>query len=230
MPYTATQISIPSLTVGARRSRLSRLQVIEVQREINCHHPKIFFECIFIQTLGDKDQKTSLRSLEKTDFFTREIDDLILSKACRIAIHSAKDLPHPLHPGLKIVALTKGLDPSDSIIFKPQITLENLPTSPLIATSSLRREEAVKKVIPTAKFIDVRGPIEKRLDLLKHDVDGVVVAEAALIRLKLTHLNRFKLDGPTADLQGVLAIVAHVDDGEMEELFACIDHRQYAVK
>lgn len=226
MPYTATQISISLLTVGARRSRLSRLQVVEVQKEINHHHPKVFFECIFAQTLGDKDQKTSLRSLEKTDFFTREIDDLILSKACRIAIHSAKDLPHPLPPGLKIVALTKGLDPSDAIVFKPQITLETLPTSPLIATSSVRREEAVKKVIPKAKFIDVRGPIEKRLNLLKHDVDGVVVAEAALIRLKLTHLNRFKLDGPTADLQGVLAIVAYVDDGEMEELFACIDHRK----
>jgi len=44
-----------------------------------------------------------------------------------------------------------------------------------------------------------------------------------LIRLKLEHLNRVKLEYETTPLQGRLAIIARDDDIEMKELFSCID-------
>jgi len=113
------------------------------------------------------------------------------------AIHSAKDLPEPMPKGLVVAALSKGVDPRDSLVIKRE------PVE-LVATSSERREELVRRVFPRCKFIDVRGTIQERLE---KDVDGVVVAEAALIRLKLTHLKRIFLPGPTAPLQGKLAIV-----------------------
>ena len=84
------------ITVGARGSPLSRIQVEEVYAEIRGNHPNILFHPIFVDTLGDQDKKTSLRNLNKTDFFTREIDQMLLAGECRIAIHSAKDLPEPL--------------------------------------------------------------------------------------------------------------------------------------
>ena len=62
----------------------------------------------------------------------------------------------------------------------------------------------VRKLYPDCQFIDIRGTIQERL---KKDVDGVVIAEAALIRLKLTHLKRIFLPGETAPMQGKLAIV-----------------------
>ena len=178
------------ISVGSRSSPLARAQVVEVKQELQHFFPNVDFECTFVETIGDKDQKTSLRSLDKTDFFTKEVDSLLLSGECRVAIHSAKDLPSPLPAGLSIIAITRGVDPSDALVLKGNITLETLPHNPIIATSSIRREEAVKELIPDASFIDIRGTIQQRLQKLEEGVaHGVVIAEAALIRLGLTHLN-----------------------------------------
>ena len=56
-------------------------------------------------------------------------------------------------------------------------------------------------------------------------IDGVVVAEAALIRLATYPPNRLPLPGTTAPLQGRLAVLAREDDEEMKNLFSCIDAR-----
>lgn len=180
------------MLVGARSSPLSRAQVEEIKREFG-----LDFNVVWVTTTGDRDKTTSLRGLEKTDFFTRELDQMLLSGQIDAAIHSAKDLPDPLPEGLTIAALSKGVDPRDSLVIKKE------PVR-VVATSSQRREEAVRLLYPDCKFIDIRGTIEERLN---KDVDGVVIAEAALIRLKLTHLKRLFLMGPTAPMQGKLAIV-----------------------
>ncbi|OGN64477.1 MAG: hydroxymethylbilane synthase [Chlamydiae bacterium RIFCSPHIGHO2_12_FULL_49_9] len=204
-----------SFKTCARDSALSRAQV----EEIAAFFPEIEFEMIWIKTTGDLDQKTSLRALDKTDFFTRELDQMLLKKEARIAIHSAKDLPDPILDGLEIVAITEGVDPRDSLVFK------SLSDKAIIATSSARREEAVKRLGGDFRFVDIRGTIEERLKKLEGEIDGVVVAEAALVRLKLTHLNRIFLQGETAPMQGKLAVVARQKDEEMKELFEKIDAR-----
>ncbi len=202
-----------SIKVAARASTLSRRQVEEVQRL----YPHIVFDPVFVKTVGDHDRKTSLRSLDKTDFFTREVDQLVLSKECRIAVHSAKDLPESLPEGIALVALTDGIDPSDSVVLREGMSINDART---IATSSERREEMVRALGVEPSFVDIRGTIEERLAKIDiGEIDGVVVAEAALIRLGLTHLNRIKLPGETAPLQGRLAIVAHEDDREIFEVF-----------
>lgn len=214
------------IETASRGSPLATVQIEEVLQELNRFHPSVKFYCTLIETTGDKDQKTSLRSLGKTDFFTKEIDDLLLSGFCRIGIHSAKDLPDPMPKGLLIAALTKGIDPSDSLVLHPGKNLDTLPSAPLIATSSARREEAVKQLIPHARFTDIRGTIGQRLKALENGIDGVVIAEAALIRLGLTSLNRLKLPGETVPLQGQLAVVIRSDDTEMATLFSSIDNRR----
>lgn len=180
------------MLIGARSSPLSRAQVAEIIQEFN-----LSCQIIWVDTTGDLDKTTSLRSLEKTDFFTRELDQLLLQGQIDLAIHSAKDLPDPLPKGLKLAALSKGVDPRDSLVIKREPLC-------VVATSSQRREEAVKQLYPNCQFVDVRGTIHERLG---KDVDGVVIAEAALIRLGLTHLKRVYLPGETAPLQGKLAIV-----------------------
>jgi len=208
-----------SLEIGARSSKLSQAQVWEVHRELIQHHPGIEFKPIWIATTGDQDKKTSLRDLEKSDFFTREIDQLQLQGRFRISIHSAKDLPDPLVPGLKIVALTKGIDSSDVLVYNA------LPEQAVIGTSSHRREQNLLRWRPDLRCVDIRGTIDERLALIDAgQVDGVVIAEAALIRLGLTHLQRIFLNGETAALQGRLAVIARESDHEMEDLFSCIHH------
>lgn len=212
------------IKVGARESPLSQVQVQEVLKELQKIHPFVQFHLITLKTQGDRDLNTSLRGQDKTDFFTRELDDLLLKDECRITIHSAKDLPDPLPEGLQIVAITEGIASWDSLVLRKGETLKTLPKNALIATSSERREEAVKQLRSDFCFTDLRGPIHQRLKQLEA-VHGVVVAEAALIRLQLTHLNRIRLPGETTPLQGKLAILTRQNDQEMEKLFSCLDCR-----
>jgi hydroxymethylbilane synthase len=197
------------LKIGARSSPLSRAQVEEFKLEFGLE-----CEVIWIKTAGDLDKSTSLRTLDKTDFFTRELDQMLLAGKIDAAVHSAKDLPDPLPKGLRIAALSKGVDSRDSLVIKRE------PVE-LVATSSVRREEAVRKLYPHCDFIDVRGTIQERLE---KDVDGVVVAEAALIRLKLTHLKRVFLPGETAPGQGKLAIVCRENDLSVHRFW--LHHRE----
>ncbi len=210
------------LRVGARESRLSRAQVTEVLVEIQAVHSHVDFEVVCLETIGDRDLSTSLRGLDKTNFFTQEIDYKQLQGEFRISIHSAKDLPDPLPHGLRIVALTKGVDASDVIVLRQ----DHLPIGAKIGTSSLRREQNVKDLRSDLVCIDIRGTVDSRLQQLDAGIyNGIVIAEAALIRLGLTELKRINLPGESAALQGRLAVVARSNDEKMAQLFSAIDMR-----
>lgn len=214
------------IVVGARQSRLSQAQFWEVSGLLKQHHPEVVLHPYWVVTEGDRDRVTSLRSLDKTDFFTKQIDQLLLQGGCRVAVHSAKDLPEPLPEGLILVALTLGIDPGDVLVLRNKETLDSLRSGAIVATSSKRREEAVRQLRADLCFVDLRGTIEERLSKLESgQADGVVVAEAALIRLGITALNRVRLPGSTAQHQGQLAIVAREGDVEMQRLFECLDSR-----
>ncbi|MDB6081454.1 MAG: hemCD [Chlamydiia bacterium] len=216
--------SANAISVAARASPLSKIQLQEVLDELLLYHPEVAFIPTWIETCGDKDLQTSLRNLPQGDFFTKEIDEMQLASTVRISIHSAKDLPVPLPPGLRRVALTKGVDPRDAIVFRQGDTLESLQTGAKIATSSERRDSIIKSLRPDLECVDIRGTIQKRLEKLEmHEVDGVVIAKAALIRLQVDHLNHIVLDCPTARYQGQLAVIARSDDREMATLFECIN-------
>ncbi len=218
--------AILTLQVGARSSPLSKAQVKEIYGALQQHHPHIHFEIHYLSTIGDRDQVTSLRTLDRTDFFTKDIDTWVLQASGRVGIHSAKDLPIPLAKGLILFCLTRGVDSSDVLVLRPDETLRSLAPGAKIATSSIRREEMVKQLRSDLSFCDLRGTIEQRLAKLETgEADGVIVAEAALIRLGLTHLNRLRLPGTTAEGQGQLAVVGREEDQEIKALFACLNVR-----
>lgn len=184
----------------ARRSNLARMQVREIEQELG-----LVLEPVFVESHGDLDLKTSLRALDKTDFFTREVDALVLAGEADLAIHSAKDLPEPLPEGLECVYLSKGVDARDALVMREGIQLDDVS---IVGTSSDRRDRAVCELKSDVVCKDIRGTIEKRLEqLIIGEYDAVVIAEAALIRLNLTHLNRVYLPGDTTPLQGKLAVV-----------------------
>lgn len=216
--------SCKRISVAARNSYLSRVQVREIYHELEAIYPNIFFVPKWVQTIGDRQLDVSLRFLDKTDFFTREVDRLVLSGLCRIGIHSAKDLPDPLTPGLKVAAITSGVDARDVLVLHPYQTVETLPKKARIAASSLRREKSIKELREDLVCVDIRGVIEERLRKLNRgEIDGLVIAEAALIRLHLTHLNRLFLSTEVAALQGKLAVVTRQDDHEMLQIFSAIN-------
>ncbi|MEI8300674.1 MAG: hydroxymethylbilane synthase [Chlamydiota bacterium] len=215
-----------TIKVGARDSKLSQCQVAEVLSELTCYYPHVVFDSYFIKTTGDLDQITSLMHKDKTDFFTKEVDQLVLSGRCDVGIHSAKDLPEQLPSGLCIYAITKGVDASDSLVFRLGDTLKTLPFQAKVGVSSLRRIEMVKALRNDLIPVDIRGTIQQRLSLLdKKVIDAAVIAEAALIRLGLTHLPRYIFQEKSAHLQGRLAIIGRQDNHLMHDVFKtlCID-------
>ncbi len=214
------RLSDELICIGARDSNLSRAQVWEVLQEQKVYCPSLHFSPCYVKTQGDKDKQSSLREMEKTDFFTREIDDMLLQGECRMGIHSAKDLPDPIPKGLTLAYLTKGVDPSDSLVMRDQDHFFHLPAGSKIATSSMRRMQNILKLRGDIRIVDIRGTIEERLDsLFSKMIDGLVVAEAALIRLKFTHLNRISLPGEVALHQGRLAVIVRDNDAELLQFF-----------
>lgn len=211
------------IKVGARGSLLSKVQVKEIERALNFYYPEVSFQPIWIETLGDQDKTTPLKEIKQADFFTRQIDELQLKGAFRIAIHSAKDLASPLPNRLKLVALTRGLTASDAIVHN----CKEFPSYPKIGTSSFRREQEIRKWNSKAICVDLRGTIEERLlQLDKGYFDGIVVAECALIRLGLTDRKRILLPNITDNLQGKLAVIAREEDIEMQHLFEILNENR----
>lgn len=217
---------LEKVRVGSRGSPLAIAQVQEITTALQVHYPTLQVLPTWVSTHGDRDQTTSLRTLGKTDFFTREVDQLVLDAHCDVGVHSAKDLPDPLPAGLRLIALTLGIDATDALVLRRGETLAALRSGAVIATSSARREEAVRRLRQDVAFVDVRGTIEQRIAKLNSgDADGVVIATAALIRLNLTHLNHIPLPGDTVPGQGQLAVLAKTDNHTMWQLFRPLDAR-----
>jgi hydroxymethylbilane synthase len=211
------------LKIAARDSPLSVVQVEEIKSAFLKKYPEIEFELCLLKSFGDMRQDLSLRSNLPSDFFTREIDELLRSKKADIAVHSAKDLPDVLCEDLIVLHYTTGIDPRDALVLKEGYSLETLPVQAKILASSIRREQSVKNLRADLKVDDVRGTIEQRLSYLTDpDIYGVVVAEAALLRLKLHFINRIYLKEPAHPLQGKLALVARKDREDLKNLVSKI--------
>ncbi len=215
------------LLVGSRASKLALKQVEEVYEGLRFHHPSILFNVRCTPTKGDRDLKTSLKFMESTNFFTQELEQWVLEGQIQVAIHSAKDLAQPLPKGLKIVAITQCLENRDVLVFRSGFFFSKNNQALSVGVSTVRREKEVLSLYPNAKLVDLRGTIDVRLNRLKKgDLDALVMAKVALMRLSYEQYDTQILDCETPPYQGSLAVVAREGDAEMEELFASIDFRR----
>ncbi len=211
------------IRIIGRNSRLSLVQI----EEIKAFLPYVEFEVTAIASLGDKNKHIPLETCNIADFFTREPDEALLRNEADIAVHSAKDLPYPISPGLEVIALTKGLDKSDSLVSRDNLRLSSLPANPRIGTSSSIRAESIRNLRPDAQIVSIRGTIEERISLIdKGGVDAVVVATCALQRLNLDSEIAEILPFGTHPLQGNLAVVARKGSEYLKQLFAPFDIRR----
>lgn len=194
--------------IGTRPSTLALRQI----EEIKGLFPLIDFQVTPIFTCGDLDKVTPISDIEGSDFFTREIDELLLKGKIELAAHSSKDLPDKLTPGLAIVFETLALSPYDVLVSNDDIPFLKLPVQARVGASSNRRKEQVCRLRPDLRLIDIRGNIEERIAFLdRHYVDAVIVAHAALIRLGLENriAEVFSLDFfPAHPKQGRISLLA----------------------
>ncbi len=212
------------LKVGTRTSNLALKQVEEIKKIFS----GIEFEIVPILTTGDKDKTTPLDRIEEPDFFTREIDEALLSERIDVAVHSAKDLPEITASGLEIVYESESLSPFDALVSKGNLRLSDLAKFSRIGVSSLRRKEQIRALRDDLKIVNIRGTIEERLSLLDSGkIDALIVAHAALIRLGLE--NRLSeilplATFPTHPKQGKLALVVKASNRDIIDLFKMTIH------
>lgn len=211
------------LKLGTRPSRLA----IKQAEEIAALTPSIRFEIITIDTKGDKDKRTPLYKTEETDFFTKELEEALLSGDIDAAIHSAKDIENVIPEGLMIVATTASISPYECLVSPRYGTLTTLPPGAVIGTSSRKRKIAIHKFRDDLVMKDIRGSIEERLEQLDRGYfDAVIVAHAALIRLgyedRISEIIPPDVIEPHP-LQGRLAVQVRKDRLDLIKIFRGID-------
>ena len=178
----------PVLRIGSRGSPLALVQAREVLRRLSaaCGVPAEQIEIKVIRTTGDAIQDRPLAEAGGKGLFTKEIEEALLAGAIDLAVHSSKDMPTVLPPGLVLSAFLPREDARDAFISRVAKTLRDLPEGAVVGTASLRRQALVKRLRPDLVIVPLRGNVETRLRKLEAgDMHATILAVAGLKRLGL---------------------------------------------
>ena len=168
-----------------------------------------------ISTQGDRVQHLSLDKLEGKGFFTKEIEEALISEAIDIAVHSFKDLATSQPQGLIIAAITEREQANDLLLTTQSLTSEeglmHLKPGARVGTSSLRRKAMLKFHRPDLELVDLRGNVPTRIEKLRVGLDAIVIALVGVKRIRpdLSGLSAVAMsceDFVPAPAQGALAI------------------------
>ena len=214
--------------VASRGSKLAVVQSGIIIKALSQLHPDIKFELKLITTEGDKDRRTALWDLKTSGFFTSQVEEALVSGNADLAVHSFKDLPTEMPESLIIAAVCKREFPEDCLVAAKAISsIDELPVSAKIGTSSLRRAVQIKKLRSDLQPTPIRGNVPTRIRLLKEGkFDAIVLARAGLERLGMG--NEISLCfGPEkfipAPAQGALVVQTRAGNGELNKLVLGID-------
>ena len=117
--------------------------------------------------------------------FVRGVETALISGQAELGVHSAKDLPGQMTPGLSIACVPKREDPRDAWIGLGE-SIAGLPQGARVGTVSVRRRAQLLAIRPDLRPVELRGNVDTRLRKLKEGrVDGIVLAMAGLKRLGL---------------------------------------------
>ena len=221
------------LRIGTRGSPLALWQAQAVGRAIEqAGGPAC--EPVVIRTTGDRLATRALATIGGKRLFVKEIEDALRRGAVDLAVHSAKDLPAELPPGLAIGATLPREDPRDVLVASARGPaaagggaaglVAACGPAPRVGTGSVRRIAQLSRAFPGAAFEPIRGNVETRLRKLDAgEYDLLVLAAAGLLRLGLG--NRISAPLEAADCmpapgQGIVAVELRAEDEVTAALLA----------
>jgi hydroxymethylbilane synthase len=215
------------IRVGTRGSRLALTQTGQVMEALQAHHPHIEFEAVVIKTTGDMRQGVPFAEVGTKGMFVKEIEEALLRGNVDFAVHSLKDMPAELAPGLSLAAVPERQDPRDALLTDGR-RLSDLPHGSRVGTSSLRRQILIRAARPDLEVQELRGNLDTRIRKLDEgQYDAIVLACAGLERMgwaeHITERLPVKLSVP-APGQGALALEVREEDGRTSELLAPLHH------
>ncbi len=226
------------LKIGTRGSPLALLQTQMVADALRAAHPDLQVEQVAITTSGDwkpSHGETRLSEIQGgKGLFAREIERALLEKEIDCAVHSLKDMPSFLEPGLVIEHVIKRADPHDAFISHKVSHYRDLPEGAVVGTSSLRRQAFILSKRPDLKVVPLRGNVQTRLDKLKEGlVDATFLAQAGLDRLGLNGDFIHPLvasDMLPACAQGTIGIETRDGDIATQALLDAIHHEETGLR
>jgi hydroxymethylbilane synthase len=220
------------LRIGTRGSKLALWQADHVALWLHeASGGTIETERLIFKTRGDAILDRPLAEIGGKGLFTKELEVALAAGDIDIAVHSLKDMPTKLPPGLVLGSIPKRGDVRDAWITRKG---EGSATPSTVGTASLRRACLVKRRFADAHVEPIRGNVQTRLQRV-HDapprrVDAVVLAWVGLDRIGLTARDDVLITPIDAETwipavgQGALAIECREGDAATLEALGLIHH------
>jgi hydroxymethylbilane synthase len=183
-----------------------------------------------IVTKGDRILNVTLSKVGGKGLFVKEIEQALLDGKIDFAVHSMKDMPSEMPPGLVIGAVPVRETPTDALLSIDGKTLDELPSGAVVGTSSLRRQAQILAYRPDLKVKPVRGNLETRIRKMQEgQFDAIILATSGLKRMDWENKICQEL---TADVmlpavgQGALAVQCRADDEELLAVLQRLNHEE----
>ena len=214
-----------NIIIGSRGSELALWQANYVKDQLKSIGLSTTIKIII--TKGDQIQHLSFDKIEGKGFFTKEIENELLSNKIDLAVHSLKDLETNQPEGLCIAAVPPRENPADCLLihskgFDRKQDL-NLKDYAVVGTSSARRKNQLLFFREDLQLRDLRGNVPTRVDKLrKGEYDAIVLAKAGLNRLDID-LKEFHVVDLSphvfipAPAQGALGLQVREEDNFLRE-------------
>ncbi|MEC9144263.1 MAG: hydroxymethylbilane synthase [Pseudomonadota bacterium] len=217
-----------SIRIATRESPLALWQAHFVEAELKRHHPGIEVKLLGMTSRGDQLLDKPLYKVGGKGLFVKELETALLDERADIAVHSMKDVPMELPPGLTLGVICEREDPRDALV--GVTSFDDLPEGARLGTSSLRRSCQVMQRRPDLQIGFLRGNVNTRLAKLDAgEFDAIILACAGLKRLGFDDRIGAAIDEDfllPAGGQGAVGIEYRETDSRVAELLAPLAHEE----
>jgi hydroxymethylbilane synthase len=221
------------LRLLTRGSALALAQSQWVAARLEEAHPGLRVELRTIRTRGDRITDVPLSQVGGKGLFVKEIEDALLKGEGDIAVHSLKDLPSELPPGVTLAAIPAREDPRDALVLPSGAAIDAaaeglaVRAGGRVGSSSLRRRAQLLAWRPDLVVENLRGNLDTRLRKLDGgDFDAIILAAAGLRRLgwedRISSYLPVERCVPAVG-QGALAIEARDEDARTLGLLTALE-------
>lgn len=220
--------------VATRKSPLALWQATYISERLKALHPNLEVELVPMSTRGDKLLDAPLAKVGGKGLFIKELETALIDGRADIAVHSMKDVPVQLPPGMHIPVITERGDPRDVLVSAKGVRLKELPSGSRVGTSSLRRKCQLLALRSDLDLVNARGGVNTRLGKLDNgDFDALILANIGLVRLGLADRITENLE-PESMLpsvgQGALGIECRLGDKFIEQVICRLNDKNSSVR
>ncbi len=216
-----------ALRIATRQSPLALWQAEHVAARLRDSHPGLEVELVPMTTQGDRILDRALALVGGKGLFIKELEVALTERRADIAVHSMKDVPSELPPGMMLAAVLKRADPRDAFVSARFVSLASLPEGASVGSSSQRRQCQLRNARPDLQVSTLRGNVETRLRKLDAgEFDAILLAVAGLERLELAHRITERLDveqSIPAVGQAIVGLECRAEDERSRELTAVLN-------